>query len=87
MKTFEDYRYAAFHKPTKSWVLFENRDWEMNVVNMKLVEFKDCSILKLKDNIETILKASNYNGTKNYGNENFLEFDIVKIKCLFTLEP
>jgi hypothetical protein len=85
-ETFDEYRYAFFHKPTKKWIDFVNDDLELSVVLMKLVDFKDCTILKVKNNLETFLRISVFNGMPNYGNENFLEFELIKIKCSYTIE-
>jgi hypothetical protein len=86
-ETFYEYQYAVRHKPTKMWVDFVNDDLEMTIVIMKLVDFKECTILKVKRNLETFLRISVFNGVTNYGNENFLEFELVKIKTTYTIEP
>jgi hypothetical protein len=84
--TFEEYKYAIYHKPTKKWVNFGNHDLELTVSTIELVDFKDCLIVGNKDYLERFLKRSAFNNTPNYGNENFLEFELVKIKTTYTIE-
>jgi hypothetical protein len=84
--TFEEYKYAIRHKPTKKWVNFKNDDLELTATAIELVDFKDCLIVAAKDYLELFLKRSSFNNTANYGNENFLEFELVKIKCSYTIE-
>jgi hypothetical protein len=50
-----------------------------------LVDFKDCLIVGNKDYLEMFLKRSVFNNTPNYGNENFLEFELVKVKTTYTI--
>jgi len=84
---FEEYRYAIRHKPTQKWVKFKNDDLELTVTTIKLVNFKDCLISSAtKDILETFLKVSAFNNTPNYGKENFLEFEIVKVLTTYTIE-
>jgi hypothetical protein len=85
-ETFEEYRYAIRHKPTKKWVVFRNDDLELTVTLIELVDFKDCIISPTKGILEKFLKMSAFNNTPNYGNENFLEFELVKIKTTYTIE-
>ena len=98
--TFYEYCYAAFHKPTKKWVLFENDSLELTVSVILLVEFKHCTISRTKSYLETFLKTSHLSMTPNYGLENslepkvflnygfenFLEFELAKIKTTYTIE-
>ena len=85
-ESFYEHRYAIRHKPTKKWVDFVNDDLELTATIMKLVEFKDCNISRTKGYLESFLRCSAFNGTPNYGNENFLEFEIVKILTTYTIE-
>jgi hypothetical protein len=85
-ETFTEYKYAIRHKPTQKWVNFKNDDLELTITIIELVHFKDCLILATKDILETYLKMSAFNNIPNYGNENFLEFELVKIKTTYTIE-
>jgi hypothetical protein len=86
-ETFEEYKYAIRHKPTQKWVKFKNDDLELTVTTIKLVDFKDCLISSAtKKILETFLKMSAFKNTPNYGIENFLEFELVKIKCSYTIK-
>ena len=85
-ETFTEYKYAIYHKPTKKWVNFGNHHLELTVSIIELVDFKDCLIVGNKDYLEMFLKRSVFNNTPNYGNENFLEFEIVKVKTTYTIE-
>jgi hypothetical protein len=84
-ETFEEYKYAIRHKPTQKWVSFGNDDLELTVTIIELVNFKDCLIVGNKDYLEMFLKRSVFNNTPNYGNENFLEFELVKVKTTYTI--
>jgi len=79
-------KYAIRHKPTKKWVQFRNEDFEFFVTTIELVDFKDCLIVGNKDYLEMFLKRSAFNKTPNYGSDNFLEFEFVKIKTTYTIE-
>jgi hypothetical protein len=85
-ETLEEYKYAIRHKPTQKWVRFGNDDLELTVSTIELVDFKDCLIVGNKNYLELFLKRSAFNNTPNYGNENFLEFELVKIKTTYTIE-
>ena len=85
-ETFTKYQYAIYHKPTKKWVSFGNDELELTVSTIELVDFKDCLIVAYKYYLEMFLKKSAFNNTPNYGNENFLEFELVKIKTTHTIE-
>jgi hypothetical protein len=85
-ETFTEYKYAIYHKPTQKWVVFGNHYLELTVSTIELVDFKDCLIVGNKDYLEMFLKRSVFNNTPNYGNENFLEFELVKIKTTYTIE-
>jgi len=85
-ETFEEYKYAIRHKPTQKWVKFENDDLDLTVTIIELVDFKNCLIVAAKDYLELFLKRSSFNNTPNYGTENFLEFELVKIKTTYTIE-
>ena len=85
-ESFYEHRYAIRHKPTKKWVGFVNDDLELTVTIIKLVDFKDCNISRTKGYLESFLRCSAFNGTPNYGNENFLEFELVKILTTYTIE-
>ena len=84
--TFGEYKYAIYHKPTQKWVSFVNDDLELTVTHIELVDFKNCLISATKDILEKFLKISAFNNTPNYGNENFLEFELVKVKTTYTIE-
>lgn len=84
--SFEEIRYALRHKPTKKWVEFENDELELTVTVITLADFKHCTISRTKGYLETFLRCSIFNGMPNYGNENFLEFEIVKLKTTYTIE-
>jgi len=85
-ETFYEYRYALRHKPTNKWVEFENDELELTVTVITLVDFKHCTISRTKGYLESFLMSSVFNNTPNYGNENFLEFELVKIKTTYTIE-
>jgi hypothetical protein len=85
-ETFTETKYAIRHKPTKKWVQFGNEDLELTATTIELVDFKDCLIVGNKDYLEMFLKRSAFNKTPNYGNDNFLEFELVKIKTTYTIE-
>jgi hypothetical protein len=84
--TFYEYRYALHHKPTNKWVNFENDELELTVSLITLVDFKHCTISRTKGYLESFLMSSVFNGLPNYGKENFLEFEFVKIKTTYTIE-
>ena len=85
-ETFTEYKYAIRHKPTQKWVQFINDDLELTVTIIELVGFKDCFINGNKYFMETFLKRSVFNNTPNYGIENYLEFEFVKVKATYTIE-
>ena len=85
-ETFTETKYAIRHKPTQKWVWFGNEEIEVTVSSIILVDFKDCLIVGNKDYLEMFLKRSVFNNTPNYGNENFLEFEFVKVKTTYTIE-
>lgn len=85
-ETFTEYKYAIYHKPTQKWISFGNHDLELIVSTIELVDFKNCLIVGNKDYLEMFLKRSVFNNTPNYGNENFLEFEFVKVKTTYTIE-
>lgn len=84
--TFYEYKYAIRHKPTQKWIWFGNEELELTVSTIILVDFKDCLISDSKGYLEMFLRTSSFNGTPNYGNENFLEFELVKLKATYTIE-
>jgi len=85
-ETFTEYKYAIYHKPTQKWASFGNHDLELTVSTIELVDFKDCLIVGNKHYLEMFLKRSSLDNTPNYGNENFLEFELAKIKTTYTIE-
>jgi hypothetical protein len=85
VETHTEYKYAIRHKPTQKWVQFGNDD-SLFMATIELVDFKDCFINGNKDFMETFLKRSGFNNTPNYGNDNFLEFELVKVKAAYTTE-
>ena len=85
-ETFTEYKHAIYHKPTQKWVQFGNDDLELTATIIELVEFKDCFINGNKDFMETFLKRSVFNKTPNYGSDNFLEFEFIKVKATYTIE-
>ena len=86
IETFTEYKYAIYHKPTKKWVWFGNDDLELTVSTILLVDFKDCLILSSKGFLIELLKKSAFNKTPNYGKDNFLEFEFVKVKVSYIIE-
>ena len=85
-ETFTETKYAIRHKPTQKWVQFAQTDFEFFVTTIELVDFKDCLFVGNKDYLEMFLKRSVFNNTPNYGSDNFLEFELVKIKATYTIE-
>jgi len=85
-ETFYEHMYALRHKPTKKWVEFENDELELTVTVITLVDFGHCTISRTKGYLETFLRCGVFNGTPNYGNKNFLEFELVKLKTTYTIE-
>lgn len=85
-ESFEEYKYAIRHKPTQKWVQFGNDGLELTTTIIELVKFKDCFINRNKDFMEMFLKRSVFNKALNYGNDNFLEFEFVKVKATYTIE-
>lgn len=85
-ETFTEYKYAIRHKPTQKWVNFKNDDLELTATAIELVDFKFCLIVAARDYLELFLKKSSFNNNPNYGNENFLEFELVKVKTTYTIE-
>jgi hypothetical protein len=85
-ETFYEHMYALRHKPTQKWVEFENDELELTVTVITLVDFRHCTISRTKGYLEMFLRRSVFNGTPNYGNENFLEFELVKLKTTYTIE-
>lgn len=85
-ETFSECRYALRHKPTKKWVGFKNDDLELTATHITLVNLNHATISGTKDLLEAFLKRSFFKGTPNYGNENFLEFEVVKLKVIYTIE-
>lgn len=80
-----EYLYAIRHKPTKKWVKFGNHNTELFVSTIELVDFKECYGDYSQEHMEKFLKKSAFNDTPNYGNDNFLEFEFVKIKTTYTI--
>lgn len=85
-ETFSERRYALRHKPTKKWVSFKNDDLELTATHITLVNLHHSTISGTKDLLEAFLKRSFFKGTPNYGNENFLEFEVVKLKAIYTID-
>ena len=85
-ETFYEFKYAVYHKPTEKWILIENHDLELTATILTLVDFKHSTISKNKGYLESVIRSSYFNKTPNYGNENFLEFELVKIKTTYTIE-
>lgn len=85
-ETFSEYKYAAFHRPTKQWVRFDNDDLELTATIIKLVTFKNSTISRTKGYLESLIMSSHFNNTPNYGMQNFLEFELVKVKTTYTIE-
>jgi len=81
-----EYKYAIYHKPTQKWVQFGNDDSELTTTIIELVDFKDCLIVGNKDYLERFLRRSAFNNTPNYGRDNFLEFDFIKVNTTYTIE-
>lgn len=85
-ETFTVYKYGIYHKPTQKWVQLGNDALEFTATVIELVDFKDCFINENKNFMETFLKRSVFNNTPNYGSDNFLEFEFVKVKAVYTTE-
>lgn len=85
-ETFTETKYAIRHKPTQKWVWFGNEEIEITVPSIILVDFKNCLINSSQGFLIQFLKRGAYYGTPNYGNDNFLEFELVKIKTTHTIE-
>ena len=85
-ETFTETKYAIRHKPTQKWVQFGQADSDLFITTIELVDFKDCLFVGNETYLEMFLKRSAYNGTPNYGRDNFLEFEFVKIKTTYTIE-
>ena len=85
-ETHTEYKYAIYHKPTQKWVQFAQTDFEFFVTTIELVDFKDCLFVGNKDYLEMFLKRSTFNNASNYGKDNFLEFEFVKVKTTYTIE-
>ena len=81
-----EYKKAIRHKPTQKWVQFGNDDSELSVRIIELVDFKDCFISDSRGYLDVLLTTSTFNGTPNYGIENYLEFEFAKIKTTHTVE-
>lgn len=67
--------YSVYHKPTKTWVYFKNCKLEPQIC---LCLKMDATQLESKKDLVELLKNSSFNQQKNYGVENFLEFQIKK---------
>jgi hypothetical protein len=80
-KKSDDDNYGIFHKPTKTWVFFRARKdklgLEENQICLCLKSAASCS--SSKKELQERLKNSSFNQEKNYGFENFLEFQIKKL--------
>jgi hypothetical protein len=85
-ETHTDYKHAIYHKPTQKWVRFANTDFDFFITTIELVNFKDCLFVSNKEYLELFLKRSVLDKTPNYGSENFLEFEFVKIKVTYIIE-
>jgi hypothetical protein len=86
-ETQTEYKKAIRHKPTQKWVQFGNDDSELSVRIIELVDnFKDCFISCSRGYLDVLLTTSTFNGTPNYGIENYLEFEFVKVKATYTIE-
>ena len=81
-ETRTETKWAIRHKPTQKWVWFGNEEIEITVPSIILVDFKDCLINSSQGFLIEFLKRSAY----NYGNDNFLEFEFVKVKTTYTIE-
>jgi hypothetical protein len=81
-----EYKKAIRHKPTQKWVGFGNDDSELSVRIIELVNFEDCFISSSRGYLDVLLTTSAFNGTSNYGVENYLEFEFVKVKTTYTIE-
>jgi hypothetical protein len=85
-ETRTETKYAIRHKPTQKWVWFGNEEIEITVPSIKLVDFKHCLIWHSRGGLIEWLRTSAFNGIPNYGNENYLEFEFVKIKTTYTID-
>lgn len=77
----DDNNYGIFHKPTKTWVFFRTHKDKFGIEENQI-----CLCLKSaasrsssKKELQERLKNSSFNQERNYGSENFLEFQIKKL--------
>jgi hypothetical protein len=66
--------YAIKHKPTKTWVYFRPK------VICLAGTSADATISDSKEILLEKLKEASFNGIENYGRDNFLEFQVKRIK-------
>lgn len=71
-------KYAYKHKPTNTWVFFKESKHEgwLICLGLKPVATLSKDPAKLKE----LLQKSSFNSIKNYGFDNFLEFELKTIK-------
>jgi hypothetical protein len=72
--------YAFFHKPTKLWVYFLPNYEHRQVISLGL---KNCATTfdeEMVYEFTHFLKNCSFNGTKSYGRDNFLEFELKEVK-------
>jgi hypothetical protein len=78
-----EYKKAIRHKPTQKWVGFGNDDSELSVRIIELVNFEDCFISSSRGYLDVLLTTSAFNGTSNYGVENYLDTNHTFVKAIF----
>jgi hypothetical protein len=71
--------YAFYHKPTKLWVYFLPNYDKRRVISLGLKP--TATVFREKDieDFTEFLKSSSFNGYKNYGTDNFLEFELKEV--------
>ena len=73
--------YGVYHKPTKLWVYFREHKDNSGVVEKTTI----CLCLKndatsySKEYLKTLVLVGEFNSDPNYGQNNFLEFQIKKL--------
>jgi hypothetical protein len=76
-------KYAVLHKPTKLWVYFRERKDKFGIVGSTIICLclkPDATINTSKEQLKQFIKMGEFNSDSLYGQNNFLEFQIKKIK-------
>lgn len=75
-------KFAAYHKPTKTWVYFrecKDKFGLMEETRICLCLKSDATIFTSKKKIKEYLLMGSFNSIPYYGKNNFLEFQIKKV--------